>query len=1311
MDSPSVSRQKLTHAHVHGIMSLTERLDKIRSQPKLQNQKETAVVLGAVEDTLRDQKSDFTPTAYFAALLSLLVQYISSSKGIVNKEVALAVVYLLDLVAPHVPAPLLRSKFTQILSSLAQTLTHPDAEAPLLRSSIGCLETLLVQQDAQAWTLPQSQISPRRAMGGLLTLAVDHRPKVRKRAQEALTKVLKHPPPSPSVDHPAADMCAEAALQSLIQIAEAVGKHKRKHKDGQHHEPGLIHALQLVKTIAAASGGWPSRKLDSLCEVLLEITKSSNEYMTTTAFEVFEVIFEGMANEFSSPKLPRLLDVILDIQPSQNDSQLLPPWIAVLSRGYDVLAQVNPEDAFSKLPDLFPRISSFLSSSSHNIRVSASECLISFLSSCIPDNVLIAPSIYEEKTLEKVSKTVTDLLSVKYQSAWMEAFQVCSAMFDALRWRSAPLMNDVVKTVGELRISDSFPGKKECEEVIAKAISATGPDNVLEILPLNMVKQTPGQPGRAWLLPLMRDAVRNTKLAHFRSELVPLSEKAFQKVLDHGSAEKVMEIKIYETIVQQVWSILPGYCDLPLDLGEAFDQSFAELLSNLLYQQPQLRHDISRALQTLVDSNQLIAAHEGVEDLVAQGRVSREDAQKNIVHLATFASNLLAVLFNVYSETLPQNRGPILRCINAYLGIITSAELQDTFSRVSTMLESSLAEEPAQTQADKQKHGSAKSGNKMPPTSHTLMDLVITMSIYLPRDSYQTLFSISSLLINRSSDPQLQKKAYKLLPRLAESPAGVSALQERSGELQRLLMTATEYVTAPARRDRLAAFATIVNNLPNSDLHFIPTILSEVVISAKEVNERARNAAFDLLVLMGNKMKAGGTVDQSKVPHMADDAPKVQATLEEYFTMVSAGLAGTTPHMISASITALTRILYEFRNTLSRETIEDLVKTMDLFLTSNNREVVRSVLGFVKVTITSLPDDIVKPRLQTLVPNLMVWSHEHKAQFKAKVKHIVERMIRRFGVELVEKLTPEADRKLISNIRKVRERSKRKRDAGPDADNVDGEHGPQRKGKFESEYDNAIYGSESDSGSGSGESGDEDLDHSRKRRAKRRETYIIEDEDEPLDLLSRKALGSISTTRPQKQRQQQQQQQSQGMKKTKAKSDVDGKLIFKDDDDDDEDLDTEMLDTTGGINAYVSAIRGRDAAQRGQRGKLKFRSAGRNARGDGVDEEDDNNNNEGGGGGGRGRARPAEAADGVDGRAIGAARKKQQQRQAQQQDRKASHKPSRGGAPRGRGRGGRLAGGGVGMPASPGGKAHAQKRSVREEKVRGGRVTKRGGRR
>ncbi|KAF2785695.1 NUC173-domain-containing protein [Melanomma pulvis-pyrius CBS 109.77] len=1186
-------------------MSLDERLTKIRDSPKLQSVVQTAVVLSAIEDTLRQQKSEFTPTAYFAALLALLGRQVTP-QGIASKDTAAAVIYLLDLVTPHVPAPLLRSKFSEILTSLAPALTHADAEAPLLRSSIGCLESLLIVQDARAWELPQTQISPRRAVAGLLQIAVDHRPKVRKRAQDALAKVLAHGPPSPSLDHPAADMCAETALKMLRDIAETASKAKKHkgNKDGQSNEPGLIHALQLIKTIASASGGWPSRKIDVLCELLLNISRSSSEYLTMAAFEIFEVIFAGMADEVSSSKLPRLLEVLSELEPSKSDSQLLPPWIAVISRGYEISAQIEPEDTFLKLPELFTMISAFLTSPSHNIRVSASECLISFLANLVPDSVILDPSVYDEKILEKVAKISVDLLSVKFQAAWMEVFNMLCSMFETLRWRSDPILRPVVRIVGELRSNESFAGKKEADAVLSSAIGAMGPDVVLEILPLNLPRPPPGQAGRVWMLPLLRDSVHNAKLAHFRSEMVPLSEVLFQKVIDHGEKEKTMEVKVFETVVQQIWSILPGYCDLPTDLTTAFDQSFAEMLANLLYGQADLRTDICKGLQHLVDSNKAIVELEGEEDLVAQARISKSDAKKNLDHLAGYASNMLAVLFNVYSQTLPQYRGTILKTINAYLSIVPHKELMETFERVASSLETSLAEAGPQTQADKQKQD--KTQNKMPPMSHTLMDLVITISAYLPRESFPSLFQMASIMINKDDDPQLQKKAYKLIPRLAESDIGKAALQERSVELQQLILQSADKASAPSRRDRLTAISRIIEHMPETELHFIPSILSEVVISAKEVNEKAREAAYGLLVAMGEKMAAGGIVVQSKVPEMPADAPSVTATLDEYFTMVSAGLAATTPHMISASITAVTRILYEFHSRVATETIQNLLDLMDIFLQNPNREIVQSVLGFVKVEVVSLPESLIKPRLNTLLTNLMVWSHEHKAHFKAKVKHIVERMVRKFGVEEVERACPIEDRKLITNIRKTREARKKKKLSAEE----DGEEGPKEKpkGKFESEYDQAVYGSESEDSMDDNSEDEFVKNQSQKasgRTGKAGQTYIIEDDDEPLDLLSKKALGNISSTKPLRQRKVPQ-------KMTTAKRDVEsGKLLLGDDsdeelkakskskkkavrNDDDGDVlmdvdpaaENETLEA--GINAYVDAIRGRDAAQRGQKGKLKF---------------------------------------------------------------------------------------------------------------------------
>ena len=286
---------------------------------------------------------------------------------------------------------------------------------------------------------------------------------------------------------------------------------------------------------------------------------------------------------------------------------------------------------------------------------------------------------------------------------------------------------------------------------------------------------------------------------------------------------------------------------------------------------------------------------------------------------------------------------------------------------------------------------------------------------------------------------------------------------------------------------------------------------------------------------------------------------------------------------------------------------------MDLFLTSSNREIVRSVLGFVKVAIISLPESIVTPRLETLVPGLMAWSREHKAHLRAKVKHIFERAIRRFGFEAIEKHCAEDDKKFVNNIRKTKERAKRHK-----AEGTQGAAGEmkteKRKGRFESEYDEALYGSDSSSGSDVGHGSDNEP----ARNGKRGHSYITEDADEPLDLLDRKSLAHISSRKPQAMK-------PAPSKQRKNKTDLDGKLILNDADDGDED-DAMALDfdadgnnadvsLEGGINAYVDAIKGRDAVQRGRGGRLKFSNKREksNGVGDGMDVDDDNDRNEKGG--------------------------------------------------------------------------------------------------
>ena len=523
--------------------------------------------------------------------------------------------------------------------------------------------------------------------------------------------------------------------------------------------------------------------------------------------------------------------------------------------------------------------------------------------------------------------------------------------------------------------------------------------------------------------------------------------------------------------------------------------------------------------------------------------------------------------------------------------------------------------------ATTEKKGRTQTQNaeEMPPTSHALMDLVVALSVYLPRPSYTDLFSLVASILPQNADAQLQKKAYKLMPRLATVEAGLQALRDRSAELQELLLSTAASASVPARRGRLAAIATIVETLPPTHLHFIPSVLPEVVVAAKEVNAKARGTAFELLTAMGRKMAAGGVVAQSKIPHMAADAPGAPASLDEFFTMVSAGLAGTAPHMVSASINALTHLAHAFRVEMTETAREELTGALLLFMGTNDREVAQSALGFVKLAVIALPEPLVRPRLQEIVTGILRWSKQNHNKLRTRVKHLFERLIRRFGYDTIIALCPEDDKRLVHNIQRTKEQKRRRKDrahaaaaeGGVDANALHGARPAtgKRPGRFDAALDNALADSDSDdtdsSNSSESDNGGVPLGRSAKGKGRPRkngagDAYIVEDEDEPLDLLDRSALAHIATSRPVRFRPEQ-----APRRKTPARTNARGRLVIAEEDGAGaaappaKDGDAEMRDADGaeggGVGAYVEAITGKDAAQRGLRGKLKFSNRRRNA--------------------------------------------------------------------------------------------------------------------
>ena len=226
----------------------------------LEHQKAAASLLHAIEATLDERKTERSPTAYFAALLTALggtrQKEASSGLGLDEGDMLPAELYLLALVAPFVPPPVIRGSLNTILSHTSPLFPSLMTYAPPLRSQIGLYGSVFRALD-------RSQLEVqgvRQSFASILQLCLDARPKVRKRAAEVITDILSTPP-TPSMRHPYSDRVAEWVKSSLANVTTNVLSRSKHSTSGMEGPEVALHILSLLRQVILRLPPFVSRNL------------------------------------------------------------------------------------------------------------------------------------------------------------------------------------------------------------------------------------------------------------------------------------------------------------------------------------------------------------------------------------------------------------------------------------------------------------------------------------------------------------------------------------------------------------------------------------------------------------------------------------------------------------------------------------------------------------------------------------------------------------------------------------------------------------------------------------------------------------------------------------------------------------------------------------------------------------------------------------------------------------------------------------------------------------------------------------------
>lgn len=337
------------------------------------------------------------------------------------------------------------------------------------------------------------------------------------------------------------------------------------------------------------------------------------------------------------------------------------------------------------------------------------------------------------------------------------------------------------------------------------------------------------------------------------------------------------EAKVWNVLISQVWVGFAGYCHAPPDVKDAsirvpcpsiplsdplqaLTPAFCQLLSQLLYTQPELRLLVLKGLKSLVESSLAVSQAEPehpTEISVVGGSITREEATENVVFLKTQVESWLAVFFNVFGSVERESRGLVGDVISVWANIADSREISKAYRKVVELFRQNL-----------QRLIAAPDMQQNANVTTMTQDLLILLLPCLEAREMMSLVQICMAdEVLCCKDNGVQKRGYKILAKVLSS----EKVQTDTLATLQQLDSFTTSLSPAAKKDRFVLLTNLIPNIPPTSLHIIPSLIPEAVLGTKEPSERARSAAFELIVCMGQKMSNGGLVQRQMVDGMDED--------------------------------------------------------------------------------------------------------------------------------------------------------------------------------------------------------------------------------------------------------------------------------------------------------------------------------------------------------------------------------------------------------------------------------------------------------
>ncbi|KAK4580618.1 hypothetical protein RGQ29_024312 [Quercus rubra] len=592
---------------------------------------------------------------------------------------------------------------------------------------------------------------------------------------------------------------------------------------------------------------------------------------------------------------------------------------------------------------------------------------------------------------------------------------VITVLFLNLGEISYVFMKSIVLKLADLMIlaNGGTSNTDHLRKCLGSAVIAMGPERILALLPISLRADLTCL--NIWLIPILKDYVVEASLGYYIENVVPLA-KSFEQA--SRKVKKLATSQDLQAHAHDLWGLLPNFCCHPTDTYQNVG-ALAEILITFLKEDSFMHKNIAIALQVLVYQNRNVLSPKtesaepnssAEKDCVLQFRnvptYSKKIATKNIKALASCSTELLQALTNLFVDSLPEKRSYLKDAIGCLASItdssITKMILMSLFERFQFVDGEGEFEKLG---SDNQAMIDKEQGNLSSTEKEIQRCVIMELASSFVEGAKEDLIDLIYKFITHTFEVTNKSgncEAYHTLSRILEEHAWFSS--SRFVELIDLLLGLKSPVDIASLRSRFASLHILMIHALKMRLEEENTkaflILNEIILTLKEGNEEFRKAAYDILLKISASLKDSSAIS---------DAP-----YHKLIGMIMGYLSGSSPHIKSGAVSALSVLVYQDADICL--SMPDIVPALLSLLHTKVVEVIKAVLGFVKVLVSCLQAKDLHTLLSDVVYEVLPWSSVSRHHFRSKVIVIMEIIIRKCGSAVVESVTPEKYKSFLKTV-------------------------------------------------------------------------------------------------------------------------------------------------------------------------------------------------------------------------------------------------------------------------------------------------------